>query len=151
MFLFIVSLMMPIVLQFGTFNVSPSRLFVVLLFFPSVGLWLAGHAGKKRALDFLLIFAAVTFRLLMSLYALTPYGYRLFASENPLWEQVLVALNEFISVSLFSFVLGRLIARFLQPDVFTLQTNLYYNIGLLFVTGIYYLLLQAMWIVKVAV
>ncbi|MEO1163688.1 MAG: hypothetical protein AAFV98_07900 [Chloroflexota bacterium] len=95
---------------------------------------------------FLLIFAAVTFRMLMSLYGLTPYGYRLFASENPLWEQILVALNEFISVSLFSFVLGRLIARIIQPDVFTLQTNFYYNIGLLFVTGIYYLLLQAMWI-----
>lgn len=58
LFLFIASLMMPIVLSIGPFNVSPSRLFAILLFFPSVGLWLAGHAGKKRTLDFLLIFAA---------------------------------------------------------------------------------------------
>lgn len=95
---------------------------------------------------FFLIFTAVTFRLLMSLYGLTSYGYRLFISEIPLWEQVLVALNEFISVSLFSFVLGRLIARFLQPDVFTLSANLYYNAGLLFVTATYFILLQIMWL-----
>lgn len=94
---------------------------------------------------FLLIFLAITFRLLLSLFALTPYGYRLFFSEIPLWEQVMVALNEFISVSIFAFVLGRLIARFTQPTVFTLDPNIYYNLGLLVLTGTYFGLIQAMW------
>lgn len=95
---------------------------------------------------FLLIFLAITFRLLLSLYAITPLGYRVFISRIPLWEQVIVTLNEFISASIFAFVFGRLIARFLQPDIFTLEPNLYYNAGLLFLAGMYYVLMQAMWV-----
>ena len=95
---------------------------------------------------FLLIFSAVTFRLLLSLYALTSYGYRIFISRIPLWEQVMVALNEFISASIFAFVVGRLIARFIQDDIFTLQANIYYNMGLLILAVTYYVLMQAMWI-----
>lgn len=95
---------------------------------------------------FLLIFAAVTFRLLLSLYALTPFGYRVFISRIPLWEQVMVAVNEFISASIFAFVFGRLIARFIQSNIFTLDNNIYYNIGLLVLAATYYFLMQAMWI-----
>jgi len=95
---------------------------------------------------FLLIFLAVTFRLLMSLYALTPFGYRLFISKIPVWEQVMVALNEFISVSILAFVFGRLIARFIQADVFTLESNIYYNGGLILLSVTYFLLMQGMWI-----
>lgn len=95
---------------------------------------------------FMLIFLAVTFRLLMSLYALTPFGYRIFISKIPVWEQVMVALNEFISVSILAFVAGRLVARFIQSDIFTLENNIYYNGGLVLLAVTYFLLMQGMWI-----
>ncbi len=95
---------------------------------------------------FLLIFLVVTFRLLLSLFAITPLGYRIFISEIPLWEQFMVAINEFISTSILSFVLGRLIARFVQNDIFTLDNNIYYTGGLLLLAITYFLLIQGMWI-----
>ena len=56
--LFIMSLMLPIILNVGPLAMPPSRLFVLLMFFPSFGLWLSGRAGPKRAMDYLLLFAA---------------------------------------------------------------------------------------------
>lgn len=103
----------------------------------------------KESEDFyilLLLLLAVTFRLLLSLYGLTPSGYRIFISRIPLWEQVMVALNEFIAASILSFVAGRLIARFVQSDIFTLDSNIYYNSGLIVLSVTYYLIIQLMWI-----
>lgn len=58
LFLFIVSLMTPVVLNAGPFALSPSRLFVLLAFFPVMGMWLVGRAGPYRLQDFTLLFAA---------------------------------------------------------------------------------------------
>lgn len=95
---------------------------------------------------FLLLFLAVTFRLLLSLFALSPMGYKVFFSRIPVWEQLLIALNEFVAAALFSFVLGAELAHFLQPNVFSLRVDIYYTTGLLFLTALYYLIMQAMWI-----
>jgi hypothetical protein len=95
---------------------------------------------------FLLLFLAVTFRLLISLFALSPLGYKILFSKIPVWEQVLVAVNEFVAAALFSFILGAELAHFLQPRVFTLRVDIYYTTGLLFLTGLYYIIMQAMWI-----
>ncbi|MDQ7034975.1 MAG: hypothetical protein Q9P01_09110, partial [Anaerolineae bacterium] len=65
---------------------------------------------------FAVLLGTVTFRLMLSLFALTPFGYRLFISKIPIWEQVLVALNEFMAASLLAFVLGGELARIFQPD-----------------------------------
>ncbi len=56
--LFVIALMTPVILNIGPFAFTPSRLFVLLVFFPVVGLWLSGRAGPVRLLDFTLIFAA---------------------------------------------------------------------------------------------
>lgn len=95
---------------------------------------------------FLLLFLAITFRLLLASFALTPIGYKLFFSKIPIWEQFLVAINEFVSAALLSYILGAELAHFLQPDVFSLRFDAYYVVGLLFLTGLYYLIMQAMWI-----
>lgn len=94
----------------------------------------------------LVLLLAVTFRLLLSLYGLTPSGYKILISRIPFWEQVMVALNEFISASILSFVAGRLIARFIQSDIFTLNSNIYYNSGLVLLSVTYYFVIQLMWI-----
>ena len=95
---------------------------------------------------FALLLGAVTFRLLLSVFAVTPVGYRLFISKIPIWEQVLVAVNEFIAASLFAFALGGELARIIQPNVFTLRINVYYSTGLLLMTGLYYAVMQVLWI-----
>jgi hypothetical protein len=95
---------------------------------------------------FALLLGAVTFRLLLSVFAVTPVGYRLFISKIPIWEQVLVAINEFIAASLLAFALGGELARMLQPNVFTLRVNVYYSSGLLLMTGIYFVVMQVLWI-----
>lgn len=95
---------------------------------------------------FAILLGTATFRLMLSLFALTPFGYRLFISRIPIWEQVLVAINEFIAASLLAFVLGGELARIFQPNIFTLQVNVYYSAGLLFITGMYYVIMQIMWI-----
>jgi len=94
---------------------------------------------------FALLFAAISLRLLLSLFALTPLGYRLFMSRIPLWEQVLVAINEFVAAGLFAFILGNELSRIVQPDVFTLRIEPVYSIGLLLLSWLYYLLMQVMW------
>jgi hypothetical protein len=102
--------------------------------------------GSQPFYIFLLLFLAVTFRLLLALFAITPLGYKVFFSKIPIWEQVLVAVNEFVAASLLAFILGAEIARFLQPHVFTLRVDVYYLSGLIFLTALYYLIMQAMWI-----
>lgn len=95
---------------------------------------------------FLLILIAVTYRGLLALLALSPFGFRFFFSRIPLWEQVLVALNEFIAAGLLAFVLGGELVRWFQPDVFTLQANPLYAGGVLAALAAYYLIIQMMWV-----
>ncbi|MEM6825017.1 MAG: hypothetical protein AAF566_07890 [Pseudomonadota bacterium] len=58
LFLFMAALMMPVVLNFGQFALSPSRLFCLVAFFPCLFLWVSGRLGPWRPFDFLLIFSA---------------------------------------------------------------------------------------------
>jgi hypothetical protein len=95
---------------------------------------------------FALLMAALIFRMLLCLFALTPIGYRVFISKLPLWEQILIAVNEFIAASLFTFILGGVLAQILQPTVFTLRPHFNYVAGLLFMTSIYYIIIQIMWV-----
>lgn len=95
---------------------------------------------------FLILFIVISLRLLLSLFALTPIGYRAFMSKLPFWEQTLVALNEFVSAGLLAFVLGGELARLLQPDVFTLRIDPLYSVGLIASTWIYFMAIQVMWL-----
>lgn len=94
----------------------------------------------------LLGLAAVTVMIARSAYALTRAGYtRIVINKLPIWEQVLIALNEGIAVALLSPFLGELIARALQPRVFTIDSNPLYTLGLLIAVLLYYIAMQAMW------
>ncbi|MCA9892693.1 MAG: hypothetical protein KC615_06895 [Anaerolineae bacterium] len=95
---------------------------------------------------FFLLFIAVTFRALLTLFALTGPGYAVFFSRIPTWEQVMVALNEFIAAGLLAYIGGSELARILQPDVFTLRAEPIYTGSLLLMFAAYYLIIQMMWI-----
>lgn len=104
--------------------------------------------GKESQLYyvFMLLFLALTFRALQTLLALTPTGYRIMFTQIPLWEKVLVAVNEFLAAGLLAFVGGNTLAVLLQPSVFTTRLEPIYVGGLLFLLLTYYLLMQVMWL-----
>ncbi len=52
--LFVLSLMVPVILTVGPFNLPPSRLFLLILFFPAVFFWITGQAGRIRTVDILI-------------------------------------------------------------------------------------------------
>ncbi|MAU09002.1 MAG: hypothetical protein CL607_04210 [Anaerolineaceae bacterium] len=95
---------------------------------------------------FFLLFIAVTFRALLTLFAITGPGYAVFFSRIPTWEQVMVALNEFIAAGLLAYIGGSELARILQPDVFTLRPEPLYTGSLLLMFGAYYVIIQMMWV-----
>ena len=58
-FLFMASLLLPIVIHAGPLAMSPSRLFCLIAFFPCLFLWLTGRAGPIRTFDILFISATL--------------------------------------------------------------------------------------------
>lgn len=97
---------------------------------------------------YLILFTAITFRVVMSLFALTPRGYEFFISGSKLWEKTLVAINEFVAAGSLAYVVGGELVGWIQPDIFTIEVNPTYSTGLIFVTLAYYGLVQAMWVAE---
>lgn len=94
---------------------------------------------------FLVLLVVFTYRAALLLFALTRRGYAIFISNLSLWEQILVVVNEFIAAGLFAYISGRLLAVFVQPNIFTLQIDPFYTGGLLLLAFVYYFVMQLMW------
>jgi hypothetical protein len=75
-----------------------------------------------------------------------PRMYKLFATGIPVWEQVLLAANEFIAILVNLIVLGTMLSHIVQPDVFTLYHEPVYTATLLAAVLIYWLAMQGMWV-----
>lgn len=89
---------------------------------------------------------AISVMLVRSLYALTRAGYvRIVIHKLPIWEQILIAINEAIAAALLASLAGDVIARALQPRVFTIDINPLYTLGLVSGAALYYSAMQAMW------
>lgn len=104
--------------------------------------------GKDSALFYILLilFLAITFRALLTLFALTPAGNDTFVSQIPLWEKLLVVINELIAAGLLAVVAGSQLAQLIQPQVFTIYVNPVYGALLLVVVIVYYVIMQLMWL-----
>jgi hypothetical protein len=108
----------------------------------------APTAGKDSVSFYqqLLGLIAVGVMLVRSLYALTRAGYtRIVIHKLPMWEQILIAINEAIAAALLASLAGDVIARALQPRVFTIDINPLYTLGLVSGAALYYSAMQAMW------
>lgn len=92
-----------------------------------------------------LALAVVTWMVCRSCFALTRWGYERIITRLPVWEQLLVVVNEGIATGLFVLFVGETLARTVQPRIFTLEANPVYTLGLLAVATLYYLGIQAMW------
>lgn len=108
----------------------------------------AAPTGKASAAFYtlLIMVVALTLMMLRSLLMLLPIGARVFSSRIPLWEQVLLACNEFIAAGMMASFGGGVLARLLQPEVFTTRIDPWYTAGVSAMLILFYLAMQVMWV-----
>ena len=105
--------------------------------------------GKASASFYTLALLAValTIMIFRATLMLTPWGYRVFATRIPVWEQLLIAANEGIAAGLAAtFIGGRMLTHLLQPGVFTLRIDGWYGFSLSGLLLLYYAGMQLMWL-----
>lgn len=105
---------------------------------------LAGKASEQ-AYFALILLLALSWMALRSLLMLLPPFYRRFVSAIPIWEQMLLAVNELIAAGLLATYAATTLVHVIQPTVFTTRFELPYMGGLLLIFGLYYLATQALW------
>jgi len=135
-----------------------SHAYYIALFWVYSLLWVqslrqVSHLPKAGKLSepfyiFVLLFIAITFRTLVTLFGLTSLGNRILISRLPLWEKILIAINEFIAAGLLAYVVGAQIAHALQPDIFRVSVEPFYMGLLIALLILYYILIQMMWIAR---
>jgi hypothetical protein len=102
--------------------------------------------GSEFFYVLLILLATITFRMLLTLFMFTPQGFRLFITKIPIWEQLLVAINEILAAGLLAYVSGGLLAKLFQPGLFSVYIDPVYTVGLVGVILLYYLGMQIMWV-----
>lgn len=105
---------------------------------------LSGKASEQTYFALILL-VAVSWMLLRSLLILLPPFYKRFVTAIPMWEQILLAINEVVAAGLLATYVAQTLIHTLQPQVFTTRFDLPYIGGLLLVFGIYYVGMQLMW------
>lgn len=110
-----------------------------------VNLPFAGKASEQTYFTLVLLIA-VSWALVRSALSLLPSFYYRVVSAIPIWEQILLAINELIAAGLLATYVAQVIVHTFQPRVFTTRFDLPYTGGLLLTFGIYYLGMQSMWV-----
>lgn len=105
---------------------------------------LSGKASEQTY--FTLIFlAALTWMFARSLLILLPGFYKRFVTAIPIWEQILLAINEIGAAGLLATFGANALVHAIQPQVFTTRVDVPYLGGLLLVFGLYYAAMQLLW------
>ncbi len=94
----------------------------------------------------LIVIIGVTFMLTRSMLILTRRGYRFFSVQIPIWEQILLIINEAMAILIVSAFLARHLTRLLMPDVFTIRADPLYVTVVGIAVLLYYIGTQLMWI-----
>jgi hypothetical protein len=131
------ALYVALVWGFGVIWLFLARLLVNLPFY--------GKASEQTYFTLALLLA-VSWALLRSLLILLPTLYRRFVTTIPIWEQILLAINELIAAGLLATYVAQVLIHTLQPQVFTTRFDVPYTGGLLLTFGIYYFGMQLMWV-----
>ncbi len=93
----------------------------------------------------LILLIAFSWMFLRSLLMLLPAFYKRFVTAIPLWEQILLAINEVIAAGLLATSGASALVHLFQPAVFTTRYNVTYVAGLGAAICIYYFGMQIMW------
>ncbi|MEP7293916.1 MAG: hypothetical protein ABI835_19160, partial [Chloroflexota bacterium] len=102
--------------------------------------------ASEQTYFILILFIAASWMLLRSLLILTRPFYKRFVTAIPLWEQVLIAVNEAAAAGLLATFGANALVHLLQPEVFTTRFDLAYVGGLGFLFSSYYVGMQWMWV-----
>ncbi|MFN8528998.1 MAG: hypothetical protein U0670_10330 [Anaerolineae bacterium] len=105
-----------------------------------------GGKGGSYSVGLLAITVGLIIMLARTLLIFTKRGYKFFSTGIPIWEQILLAINETVALLLLSGYTSTHILHALQPDVFTTRENTAYAVGLGLGVLLYYLGTQFMWI-----
>lgn len=105
----------------------------------------SGKASEQTYFT-LILFITFTWMLVRALLTLTRSFYTRFSTAIPLWEQVLIAVNEGVAAGLLATFGANIVVRVMQPTVFTTRMDVPYVAGLGFIIVCYYLGIQLMWL-----
>lgn len=108
------------------------------------GLPPTGKASEQTYFVLILLVAAGWMLLRSLLLLLAPF-YKRFATAIPIWEQVLLAINEVIAAGLLALWGADLLVHVFQPEVFTTRLDPLYTSGIGFLVTLYYFAMQFMW------
>jgi hypothetical protein len=82
---------------------------------------------------------------LRSLLGLTPWGRRALITDLPVWEQLVIAANEFIAFAILILLGAQLGVRLTQPALYTTALDPVYTVGVLGLVAMFTLGATAMW------
>jgi hypothetical protein len=102
--------------------------------------------ASEQTYFILILFIAFAWMLLRSLLILTRPFYPRFVTGIPLWEQILIAINEGVAAGALATFGANVLVHVLQPDVFTTRVDVPYVAGVGFVIVCYYVGIQLMWL-----
>ncbi len=105
---------------------------------------LFGKASEQTYFLFILLIA-FSWAFLRSLLILLPTFYRRFVTAIPIWEQIMLAINEAIAAGLLATVGASALVHIFQPGVFTTRFDVAYVGGIGLGVALYYLTMQLMW------
>ncbi len=105
---------------------------------------LSGKASEQTYFT-LVMLIAVSWMFLRSLLILLPPFYHRFVTSIPIWEQILLAINELIAAGMLATFAADTLVHLLQPQVFTTRFDVGYIGGLGLVSLIYYVGMQLLW------
>ena len=101
--------------------------------------------ASEQTYFLLILLIAFSWMLLRSLLILLPPFYRRFVTAIPIWEQILLAINELIAAGLLATFAATTLVHAFQPQTFTTRFDVPYVGGLVLVSVIYYVGMQLMW------
>jgi hypothetical protein len=93
-----------------------------------------------------ILIIALTWMMVRSLAILSLFFYNLFIARLAMWEQVIVAINEFIAAGVLAYVGSDILVRSFQPQVFSVRFDPLYTVGVVASVVAYYAGMQMMWV-----
>jgi len=94
----------------------------------------------------LIVVIGVAIMLVRSVLIMTRRGYRFFSVQIPIWEQILLTINESMAILLVSAFMARHLTRLTMPEVFTIRADPLYVIVVGIGVLMYYFGMQLMWV-----
>lgn len=104
--------------------------------------------GKNSEITYfaLILLIAFLWMFARSLLIITPKFHDRFSTAIPVWEQILLAINEAVAAGLLAQFGANILVHLFQPDVFTTRVDPLYTVGIGVIVLTYYFGMELMWV-----